>query len=313
MRPQVDAELPGWLKKAMTPMVVVIALLSIINQALEFVSNRNVVLLGYAVALVVTIAWAIHVFAAKSKSAIDSETLLYVYKPRTRLLSMLAAVALPVVVAWHFTAHRSAFVINDIPMGAVNSDLQMLNVAVTTEGFDLKFKNSGGDSAVIYELWLLVDGAIYHPTPCELPLPFSATYSYPFSISLAASSINLAGSHVKVEDLGGGPADGLTPTRPTPSNMVSPKLARLLKNADRSDVLEGIYWAVAPLAVSQVVPPKSADRFLVRLVPERRWKLADSCRGGLHYSSRLVIVYDRGKVLVSDPFSFTLADSVLSH
>jgi hypothetical protein len=36
MEPPVDAELPSWLKKAMTPIVVVIALLSIVNQALDF-------------------------------------------------------------------------------------------------------------------------------------------------------------------------------------------------------------------------------------------------------------------------------------
>jgi len=292
----------------MTPIVIVIALLSIINQALDLVSDKNVVLATYIVALLVTVAWAIHVFTAKTKSVVSATTLLNTYKRQTRILSALAAIAVPIVVAFHFVAHKSAFVIHDTPMAAVNSDLQLLDVAVTTEGFDLKLKNSGGDSAVIRELWLLVDGAIYHPTPCQMPLPFSATYSYPFSVSLGSSDVNLAGAHVKVESVDDGPTEGLMPTRPTPSNIINPRLVTLLKHAERSDALKNIYWALEPLAVSQVVAPKTADRFLVQLRPEARWKLSDSCKGGLHYTSRLVVVYDKDRIIISDPFEFTLAD-----
>jgi hypothetical protein len=83
---------------------------------------------------------------------------------------------------------------------------------------------------------------------------------------------------------------------------------RTLTQAERSDALKDVYWALEPLAVSQVLAPKTADRFLVQLRPEPKWILADSCKGGLHYTSRLVVVYDKVKIVVSDPLDFTLAD-----
>lgn len=303
-----DVDFPSWLKKAMTPIVIAIASLSIVNQALDFVTNRNFVLITYIFAFLITSAWTFHVFTTKNKSVIDDSLMIYAYQPRTRIVAALAALALPGVIAFHFATNKGAFVIHDASITQAISDLQLLDVAITTDGFDLKLKNSGGDSAVIYELWLLIDNAVFHPTPCEMPLPFSATYSYPFSISLGSSAVNLAGANVKVEFVGEGPAIGLMPTRPTPSSMINHRLLKLLERAERQDALEDIYWALEPLAVSQVVPPKSADRFLVRLVPDGERKLtADSCRGGLHYTSRLVVVYDKNKVIVSDPIEFTLA------
>jgi hypothetical protein len=181
------------------------------------------------------------------------------------------------------------------------SDLQLVDLTSTRQGLDLKFRNIGADSAFVHHVWLLFEPNGNHGAPCEADIPSNRSYDYPFSVTLAQSTVNLDTSAVRKAA-----ASIRSDDEATFPYRVAWQLKRLLKRAGRTDALDGVHWAESPISVSQEVPPHGVDRFLVRIVPEPPWQIGSECDGGRQYHGKLVVAYDNSKVLVSDPFRFTL-------
>ena len=116
------------------------------------------------------------------------------------------------------------------------------------------------------------------------------TYNYPFRLAYGESKADLSAA-VQAEGK---------------RKLINKRLTALLNQTNQSSALDGVYWAAQPLDISQAVPPKSVDRFLVHIDTEEGWKIGGICDGGTHYGVKAVLVYDKSLVLVSDWFSFTL-------
>lgn len=137
-------------------------------------------------------------------------------------------------------------------------------------------------------------------------------YEYPFTVAVGPSSVDLSKSKPTVVATAGMSGNRIE-TIPTPSNMFNPKLIAILEGSNRKEVLEGMYWANEPIAISQAIAPTEVDRFLVALAPSDPYSLRGQCAGGLQYTARLVIVYDKTSVIVSDSFRFVLAGGKSTH